>query len=107
MARQEHVLDPLRVAHHPLRAAAFTVGATGEGTVLDTIMHGRTRMTMDPRTPAMPGRSTLGFHLDPTQTSTALGLHHKYGKPVSRRVDHTESRVVCRRDERGARRPKD
>ena len=25
-------------------------------------MHGRSRMTIDPRIPAMPGRSTSGFH---------------------------------------------
>ena len=29
--------------------------------VLD-IMHGRSRMTIDPRIPAMPGRSMSGFH---------------------------------------------
>ena len=26
------------------------------------IMHGRSRMTVDPRIPTMPGRSTSGFH---------------------------------------------
>ena len=26
------------------------------------IMHGRGRMTVDPRIPTIPGRSTLGFH---------------------------------------------
>ena len=25
-------------------------------------MHGRSRMTIDPRIPTMPGRSTSGFH---------------------------------------------
>ena len=25
-------------------------------------MHGRSRVTIDPRTPTMPGRSTPGFH---------------------------------------------
>ena len=33
----------------------------GSGGVLD-IMHGRSRMTIDPRIPTMPGRSTSGFH---------------------------------------------
>ena len=33
----------------------------GEGGVL-IIMHGRSRMTVDPRIPAMPGRSMTGFH---------------------------------------------
>ena len=26
------------------------------------LVHGRSRMTIDPRTPTMPGRSTSGFH---------------------------------------------
>ena len=26
------------------------------------VVHGRSRMTVDPRIPTMPGRSTLGFH---------------------------------------------
>ena len=29
--------------------------------VLD-LMHGRSRVTIDPRAPTMPGRSTSGFH---------------------------------------------
>ena len=33
----------------------------GEGGVL-IVMHGRSRMTVDPRILAMPGRSTSGFH---------------------------------------------
>ncbi len=37
-------------------------GRAGEGGVLD-IMHGRSRMTIDPCFHSMPGRSTSGFHL--------------------------------------------
>ena len=37
----------------------MTCGKGGGGT---QIMHGRSRMTIDPRIPAMPGRSTSGFH---------------------------------------------
>ena len=33
----------------------------GGGGVLD-IIHGRSRMTIDPRIPTIPGRRTLGFH---------------------------------------------
>ena len=33
-----------------------------ERTVCTHVMHGRSRMTKDPRTPTMPGRSTSGLH---------------------------------------------
>ena len=39
----------------------------GVGGVL-IVMHGRSRMTIDPRTPTTPGRSTSGF---PDQADTA------------------------------------
>ena len=44
--------------------SASEIGAMhkrGGGGVL-TVMHGRSRMTIDPRIPTMPGRSTSGFH---------------------------------------------
>ena len=34
----------------------------GEGGGVLIVMHGRSRTTIDPRIPAMPGRSTSGFH---------------------------------------------
>ena len=34
-------------------------GVEGGGVLI--IMHGRSRMTIDPRIPTMPGRSTSGF----------------------------------------------
>ena len=34
----------------------------GEGGWYTQFVHGRSRMTIDPRIPIMPGRSTLGFH---------------------------------------------
>ena len=47
-------------------SAIATEWGTGGG-VLDrrdvlVLMHGRSRMTIDPRIPKMPGRSTSGFH---------------------------------------------
>ena len=53
------------------RNTATTIGRTNRarwgGGVLDRrdvldIMHGRTRNTINPRIPAMPGRSMSGFH---------------------------------------------
>ena len=32
------------------------------GVLSTQFVHGRSRMTIDPRTPTMPGRSTSGFH---------------------------------------------
>ena len=37
-------------------------GDGGGGGCVLTVMHGRSRMTIDPRIPSMPGRSTSGFH---------------------------------------------
>ena len=34
----------------------------GEGGGCTYFVHGRSRMTIDPRIPTMPGRSTSGFH---------------------------------------------
>ena len=42
------------------RQACSGGGGKGEGGVLG-IMHGRSRVTIDPRIPTMPGRSTSGF----------------------------------------------
>ena len=39
---------------------AITSEAEGGGVLI--IMHGRGRITTDPRIPTMPGRSTSGFH---------------------------------------------
>ena len=38
----------------------YSLGGWGVGCV--DVMHGRSRMTIDPRIPTMPGRITLGFH---------------------------------------------
>ena len=35
---------------------------SGRGGRCTQFVHGRSRMAIDPRTPAMPGRSALGFH---------------------------------------------
>ena len=37
-------------------------GGVGEGGVCAHFMHGRSRMTIDARTPTMPGRRMSGFH---------------------------------------------
>ena len=42
------------------RPFCYCRGQAGGGGVF-IIMHGRSRMTMDPRIPTMPGRSTSGF----------------------------------------------
>ena len=42
------------------------------------IMHGRSRVTVDPRIPTMPGRSTSGFH-----------------RPVRHRQHQARSAVRC------------
>ena len=38
----------------------FDTKRGGEGVLI--IMHGRSRMTIDPRIPTIPARNTLGFH---------------------------------------------
>ena len=42
------------------RAAVARARRPGGGILI--FMHGRSRMTLDPRVPTMPGRSTSGFH---------------------------------------------
>ena len=49
-----------RTAVHELRARATPWGLSRGGVL--HIMHGRSRMTINPRIPIMPGRSTSGFH---------------------------------------------
>ena len=53
-------------ARKEVRGGEGRKGGEGGG-VLDRrnvfdLMHGRSRMTVDPRIPTMPGRSMLGFH---------------------------------------------
>ena len=49
-------------------------------------MHGRSRMTMDPRTPTMPGRSTSGVHrpgrqLHKAQSAVRCSTSRMKGEP--------------------------
>ena len=48
------------LAHAFTCACARKRGKRGGGLLI--MMHGRSRMTIDPRIPTMPGRSTSGFH---------------------------------------------
>ena len=69
------ILEPVETDVESLRALVSLDGGTstrsgectwrwhenhGEGGVL-IVMHGRSRITVDPRSPTMPGRSTPGF----------------------------------------------
>ena len=46
----------------PVKQASGRIRGGGGGWVYSIFMHGRSRMTIHPRTPATPGRSTSGFH---------------------------------------------
>ena len=62
------VYPPLRprtarvTVKHPRNGWKGGGGVLDRRDVLDLIMHGSSRMTMDPRIPTMPGRSMSGFH---------------------------------------------
>ena len=46
----------------PLMKGVCTYGNRGRGGRVYSVVHGRSRMTIDPRIPTIPGRSTLGYH---------------------------------------------
>ena len=54
----------------PLGEGWGGVGSARGGGALD-IIHGRSRMPIDPRIPTMPGRNTSGFH----RPDTGVGGH--------------------------------
>ena len=74
-----HVDDSSEWIHSLFRVATYRRwgggGERGGGGVLDRrdvldLMHGRSRMTIEPRIPTMPGRGMSGFHR-PRQTLLA------------------------------------
>ena len=69
--------------------------AQGGGVLM--IMHGRSRKTIDPRIPTMPGRSTSGFH---RQADTASTKREAPGgvRRVARSVSCILPRTACEED---------
>ena len=50
------------IAISRVSCSALFLGVGGGGRSVLSFVHGRSRMTLDPRIPAMPGRSTSAFH---------------------------------------------
>ena len=73
-------LSPVLIKNGP---EIHPVGPGGEGVLL--IMHGRSRRTVDPRIPTMPGRSTSGFHRPVACSHQARSETRGVGR-VARRV---------------------
>ena len=59
-SKRSRMFFDLFISSFPVYIAAPT-SRVGRGGVL-IIMHGRNRITINPRTPTMPGRNTPGFH---------------------------------------------
>ena len=77
------------------------------------VMHGRSRVTIDPRVPIMPGRSTSGFHrpgrhcLHQARSRQVLGESHEgraasFQEPLLRQTFfHVDGSVQQIEEERG------